>query len=201
MSANDTRDQSVVSLFDRLAAGDCAAAGSFCAEFGPALSRAVTRRLRSLRLQASVDPEDIAQQVLIEVFQNGARRLHLTTRPAVFALLRSMAEHRLTDEARRAYARKRGSRPLHDTDSHRTGTINSREPEPVEELIRQESLRTLHDSMSPDEWALASDWSSGLDWRKLAQIHGGSPDAVRKKLRRLFERTRVRLKVIFPPPR
>jgi RNA polymerase sigma-70 factor (ECF subfamily) len=182
-----SEDATFPDLMRRVRAGDAAAAAELVRTYEPAIRRAVRVRLEDTRLQRLCDSMDICQSVLASFFLRAAAgQYDLKTPEELFKLLVSMARNKLTDEARRQAAERRGGgrapAALEGVDqADPRGT-------PSEQLMGRELLEEFRKRLSEEERQLAEQRALGREWAELAAERGTSPGALRKRLERAVDR-------------
>src|SRR5262249_36055952 len=87
----------------RLRAHDQTAADQLVEVYGPVILRVVGRRLAQLGLSRDLDPEDIAQGILVKLFAELTKRFELDSFEDVMKLLTTMTRHEITDAYRHAH--------------------------------------------------------------------------------------------------
>jgi RNA polymerase sigma factor (sigma-70 family) len=174
-------------LIDRLRARDEGAAVEIVRRYEPILCRSIQARLKRLRLRRLLDAADVCQTVLARFFLRASwGRFELDTPEQLNQLLFVMARHELANVARQHRAARRDHRRI---ERRSTGA-----DEPVEAVCpsqlaaQRELLHEVRRRLSPDERELLSLREQGLEWTAIAARRGGSPEALRKQLRRAIER-------------
>lgn len=175
-------------LIDRVRARDEEAAAEIVRHYEPILCRSIQVRLRRLRLRRLLDAADVCQTVLARFFVRASwGRFELDTPEQLDQLLFVMARHELTNLARKHRAARRDHRRI---EGLRTG---AGEPAaaavcPSQLAARRELIREARRRLSPEERELLSLREQGWEWNAIAAHRGGSPEALRKQLRRAIER-------------
>ena len=180
-------------LMRRVRAGDQQAITMLVDRYGDAVRRVARVRLRSRRLRRVLDSSDIGQSVLFSFVRragNGEWQDNLNSPEELLKLLATMARYKVIDQERKAYAARRGggdlAQPLGDYDLPFT-----RDKSPSEQVADQELIDLAEETLSEEERQLLDlHYGDGLEWKEIAERVGGSPEALRMKLRRAFGRLR-----------
>jgi RNA polymerase sigma factor (sigma-70 family) len=180
-------------LMRRVRAGDQQAITMLVDRYGDAVRRVARVRLRSRRLRRVLDSSDIGQSVLFSFVRragNGEWQDNLNSPEELLKLLATMARYKVIDQERKAHAARRGggdlAQPLDDYDLPFT-----RSKSPSEQVADQELIALAKENLSADERRLLElHFGDGLEWKEIAERVGGSPEALRMKLRRAFGRLR-----------
>ena len=175
-------------LIDRVRARDEGAAAKIVRHYEPILCRSIQARLRRLRLGRLLDAADVCQMVLARFFVRASwGRFELDTPEQLAQLLFVMARHELANLARKHRAARR--------DHRRIEGLHGGADEPAADAIspsqlaaRRELLHEARRRLSPDEQELLSLREQGWEWTAIAARRGGSPEALRKQLRRAIKR-------------
>jgi RNA polymerase sigma-70 factor (ECF subfamily) len=180
------------SLIRRVRAGDCAAAEELVRLYGPTIRRVARIRLADTRLQRLFDSLDICQSVFGSFFVRVALgQFDVDTPQQLLNLLVAMSRKKVADHARNAGAARRDYRRT------REGQIGechaAPEAGPVEQVAARELLEEFHRRLSPEERSIADRRAAGLGWAQVAVECGGTPDALRKQLRRALDRVALEL--------
>jgi RNA polymerase sigma factor (sigma-70 family) len=175
-------------LLRRVRAGDETAATELVRRYEPAIRRAVRIRLSDSRLARAFDSMDVCQSVMASFFVRAALgQYELNAPEQLLQLLTTMARHKLADQVDRERAECRDTRRVEE------GSAESREilgaaSSPSRQVAAKELLREVQNRLSPEERQLVDLRQQGLDWAAIAERHGGSPDALRKRLARATQR-------------
>ena len=175
-------------LIDRVRARDERAAAEIVRHYEPILCRSIQARLRRLRLRRLLDAADVCQAVLARFFVRASwGRFELDTPEQLDQLLFVMARHELTNLARKHRAARRDHRRI---EGLRTGADEPAAAAvcPSQLAAQRELLHEAWRRLSPDERDLLSLREQGWEWTAIAACRGGSPEALRKQLRRAIER-------------
>jgi RNA polymerase sigma-70 factor (ECF subfamily) len=182
-----SEDATFSDLMRRVRAGDAAAATELVRTYEAAIRRAVRVRLEDTRLQRLCDSMDICQSVLASFFLRAAAGQYDVEKPEdLFKLLISLARNKLTDQARRQKALRRGGgrvdEGLDGVDRAAPGDS------PSEQVIGQELLEEFRKRLTNEERYLAEQRALGREWADLAAEQGDSAGALRKRLERAINR-------------
>jgi RNA polymerase sigma factor (sigma-70 family) len=176
-------------LICKVRGGDQAAATELVRRYEPAIRRAVRFRLGSARLGALLDSMDICQSVLASFFVRAAAGQYDLNRPEqMLKLLVVMARNKLTSQARRARAARRGSPQGQAGGGADPALVPDARADPSRLVTAQELLQETYRRLSPDEQELVNLRNQGRDWAAIAAQLGSSAVVLRKKLSRALDR-------------
>jgi RNA polymerase sigma factor (sigma-70 family) len=175
--------------------GDQEAAARLVKQFEPKIHTAIRRLLMFNHLRREFDAQDISQIVLATFF---ARKLAMTCNlknsDALARLLVRMAKNKIRDEVRKMRAGRRDHRRLEPGQAEYVlEALAQRNANPSKIVAIRELVREVLERLSDDERMLAEKRSQGVNWVAIANEHGESPEALRKKLARAVERVRYQL--------
>ncbi|MCA9174987.1 MAG: sigma-70 family RNA polymerase sigma factor [Planctomycetales bacterium] len=174
-------------LINRLQNGDPAAAAELVAAFEPEIRRYIRVRMCSPQMRRLVESVDISQSVFAKFFVDVQREGNCPETPEQLRrLLITMARNKICDHVRRNKAAKRDIRRV-DTGNAALETASYEDPTPSEYLGTREILDAVRAELSDDELALVNARLSGQGWSEIAAELGISPDAARKRHRRIIE--------------
>jgi RNA polymerase sigma-70 factor (ECF subfamily) len=175
-------------LIRRVRAGDESAAAELVRRYEPAIRRAVRIRLADTRLARAFDSMDVCQSVLASFFVRAALgQYELDAPEQLLKLLATMARHKLADQVDRERAECRDNRRVEEGGAE-TREVVSAAGSPSRQVAARELLEEVRRRLSPEERRLLELRDQGLDWAAIAARHGGSPEALRKRLARATER-------------
>ena len=187
--------ETLPALLDRIRAGDQAAATELVRRYEPALRRSVRLRLRDPRLRRVLDSLDICQAVLFRFFVRVAGgRYALETPEQVLKLLATLARNQVVNEALRQRAAKRDCRRTAPAGPERW-EAPARGSSPSQHVAAAELLEKARHVLAPDEWRVVQLRQDGRAWADIAELLGGSAEALRKQLARAMARVRRALGV------
>jgi RNA polymerase sigma-70 factor (ECF subfamily) len=184
-------DDSFQDLIRRVRAGDEQAAAELVRQYEPEIRREVRLRLTDPSLRRVIDSVDICQSVLGNFFARAALgQFDLGEPRQLIGLLVKMARNRLTDWARRQTAERRHQCRELSLDST---ALDGKEPctvdpSPSQVVAGKELLEQVRERMSDEERQIAERRVAGSDWAEIAKEFGGTPDGLRKRLARAFDR-------------
>jgi RNA polymerase sigma-70 factor (ECF subfamily) len=184
-------DESFRDLMTRVRAGDEQAATELVRQYEPEIRREIRLRLTDPALRRVVDSVDICQSVLGNFFARAALgQFDLNEPRQLLGLLVTMARNRLTDWARRQHAarRDRGREVSLDENVKHGQEPWAAEPSPSQLVAGKELLEQVRGRMTEAERHIAERRAAGLDWAQIAAEMGETPDALRKRLTRAFDR-------------
>lgn len=174
-------------LLRRVRAGDKFAAEELVRRYEPAIRRAVRIRLLNNQMRRVLDSMDICQSVLASFFrQVRANRFELESPAQLVKLLAKMADHKLIDQVRRQTAQRRGGRAAKRVEV--LDDIVGDTPSPSQQAQIRERIQAVRRRLSPLELRLWELQQEGKEWKEIAAIVGGTPEALRKRLERALTR-------------
>jgi RNA polymerase sigma factor (sigma-70 family) len=191
-----TGDESFRDLIRRVRAGDEQAATELVRQYEPEIRREVRLRLTDPGLRRVIDSVDICQSVLGNFFARAALgQFDLGEPRQLLGLLIKMARNRLTDWARRQKAERRDQcRELSiDANTLRGQEPCAADPTPSQVVAGKELLEQVRVRMSDEERSIAERRVAGSDWAEIAAELGGTPEGLRKRLARAFDRVATEL--------
>lgn len=175
-------------LIARVRAGDSEAAAELVRRYEPVLRRTVRVRLRDSRLRRVLDSLDICQSVLGSFFVRAANgQYEVDTPEQIEKLLARMARNKLADQVDRQRAGCRDLRRVED------GGLEGRDfvgglPTPSREAAARDAMNKVRTVLTVEELQLLQLRDAGHEWSEIAEMLGGTPEALRKKLTRALER-------------
>jgi RNA polymerase sigma factor (sigma-70 family) len=174
--------------------GNPEAVAELVVRFEPKIHDAIRKPLVYFSLSREFDPHDISQVVLAKFFlMKLASRCQLDDPDQLARLLVRMARNKVRDVLRKARARRRGRALEHADADEVVNQATNGEATPGAIVASREMLQEIHLRLSDDERALAKQRLLGLNWLAIAAHDGRSPEALRKKLSRAFERVKKEL--------
>ena len=180
--------QTFQDLLGRVRAGDAQAADELVRQYEASIRRIVRIRLQGSRLRRILDSMDICQSVMLSFFTRAAQgQYRLDTPEQLLKLLAAMARHKVADQAEREQAQCRDYRravSLAGNTADRAATGS----DPASLVAAQEAVAEARRRLTPEERRLLEMRDQGLEWGAIAQVVGGKPDALRKRLDRAVER-------------
>jgi RNA polymerase sigma-70 factor (ECF subfamily) len=189
-------DDSFKDLMRRVRAGDQQAAAELVRQYEPEIRREVRVRLTDPGLRRVLDSVDICQSVLGNFFARAALgQFDLKEPRQLLALLLTMARNRLTDWARRQRAERRNqNREVSlEEDIKRGQEPCAADPSPSQLVAGKELLEQVRIRMTDYERRIADERAAGADWAQIAAQLGDTPEALRKRLTRAFDRVAAEL--------
>ena len=188
-----TEKESFADLIRLVRSGDEQAARRLVEDFEPEIRRAVRVRLTEPELRRIIDSADICQSVLGSFFvRAGLGQYDLQGPQDLLRLFISMARNKLADVARRETAQRRDrrrQRPLDDLDRE----IPDPGLSPSARLASKETLDALRERLSDEERRIAAWRAAGRQWADIAGEIGGTPEGLRKRLKRAIDRVAAEL--------
>jgi RNA polymerase sigma-70 factor (ECF subfamily) len=180
-------------LIRRVRAGDEQAAAELVRRYEPAIRRVVRIRLRDPRLRRLLDTMDICQSVLLNFFVRAAAgQFELESPEQLLKLLATMARHSLTNQALKQQAACRDHRRLEAAGTEGREPVSSA-PSPSRYVSARELLEEAHRRLPARERQLQDLREQGREWAEIADLVGGSPEALRKQLARAVDRVAAEL--------
>jgi RNA polymerase sigma-70 factor (ECF subfamily) len=181
-------------LLARVRAGDQRAATDLVHQLEPELRRAVRVRLGDPRLRRVVDSVDICQSVLANFFVRvRLGEFDLAQPEQLLRLLLVMARNKLQDRARRQQAQKRDQRRIEGQADGDLDALVGNAPEPGCIVASRDLLEAVRRLLTDEERLLADHRAEGMEWPAIAELVGGQPDTLRKKLNRALDRVTAHL--------
>jgi RNA polymerase sigma factor (sigma-70 family) len=177
--------------------GNQEAAARLVKQFEPKIHSAIRRLLLSHHLRREFDAHDISQIVLATFFvRNMALRFTLKNPDQLARLLVRMAKNKVRDEVRKLRAGRRDHRRIEPGHSEYVlDALMQRNSNPSKIVAIRELVSEVWLRLDDDERVLAEKRSQGVNWLAIANEHGESPEALRKKLARAVERVRFQLDI------
>ncbi len=171
-------------LMHRVRAGDQAAAQELLQRYESKVRRIVRIKLDS-RLQRHFDSMDICQSVMASFFVRAALgQYELQTPEQVMKLLATMARNKLVNAVNRQKRGRRDFQRVESADVDRPDKAAS----PSMQVANRELLAETRRRLTADERRLLELRDEGKEWTDIADLVGGTPEALRKKLARAIER-------------
>jgi RNA polymerase sigma factor (sigma-70 family) len=167
-------------FLDAIRRGDERAATELVQRFEPRLRRLIGFRLDQYRLRRILDSADICQSILARFFARAADgQFDLDDEEQLGKLLRTMAENKVRDNARRQRhcvgAIPEGLEPV---------ALDPSPSEQLEEKEAQESVEEVRARLSERVRWLLDQRAEGRSWGELGLEVGSSPDALRMSVQR-----------------
>jgi RNA polymerase sigma-70 factor (ECF subfamily) len=182
-------DDSFVALLGRVRAKDGQAAADLIRLYEPAVRRVIRIQMRDPRLRRTLDSMDICQSIFGSFFVRVALgQFELNTPDDLRKLLAVMARNKVVTQARRPHVHRQQERQLDNGDSGVVGTPASPEPGPSRQAEARDLLEQVRGRLTEEERWLADQRAAGRPWAEIAAAHGGSAEALRKKLERALDR-------------
>jgi RNA polymerase sigma-70 factor (ECF subfamily) len=174
-------------LISRVRAGDPQAAEQLFRQFEPHVRRAIRIRLVDQRLRRVIDSSDICQSVFGSFFVRVALgQYDLNDPQQAIRLLVDMGRKKLIAQERKERALRRDFRRAESAEAAETAP--AREDTPSRQVALRELVDEVRKRLSDEERQLAEDRALGRGWDQIAADHGGSAEALRKKLTRAVNR-------------
>jgi RNA polymerase sigma-70 factor (ECF subfamily) len=178
-------DSAFQELMRRVRDGDEDAARELVRRYESKIRRVVRFNLDS-RLQRHFDSMDVCQSVLASFFvRAGLGQYELHTSGQVLNLLAVMARNKLTNQVKHQRRARRDHRRVTADDGVQAADDA---PSPSEQVANGELLAEARRRLSDEERSLLELREQGKEWAEIAAAHGGSAEALRKKLGRAIER-------------
>lgn len=180
-------EQGFVALLQRARAGDQDAAAALVKLCDERLQGAARSCLRNPRLRRQFDSADLCQAVLGDFFTQIAEgQFHLDSAEELYSLLSRMARNKMLKQRSRCYAAKRDIRRNVDS-SVEDLELSASQETPADSLTESETLRQIHDRLSPRERYVIDQRLIGRSWADLAHELGGSSDRLRMSVSRALK--------------
>jgi RNA polymerase sigma-70 factor (ECF subfamily) len=179
-------------LIERVRCGDQDAAAVLVEQFEPEIRREIRLRLTDAKLRRTVDSADISQSVLGVFFVRAALgQFELNKPEQLFGLLVRIARNKIVDRHRR-------QQKLNAVRQSRTAVAVNNHNEPIDPGASPSAIASGRDLMeqvqlrlTDDERELSRLRGQGKNWREIAELMGGEPEALRKRLARACDRVIV----------
>jgi RNA polymerase sigma-70 factor (ECF subfamily) len=175
-------------LIQRVRTGDQDAAAELVRRYEPAIRRVVRVHLRDPRLRRVLDSTDVCQSVLATFFvRANLGQYELDTPEHLLKLLATIARNKLTNAVNKHQADRRDYR-REEAMGAREALVRAPYSDPGQQVAARELLEQVRERLSEDERVLAEQRGRGESWAEIAAAHGGSAEALRKKLSRALDR-------------
>jgi DNA-directed RNA polymerase specialized sigma24 family protein len=169
-------------LLRRVRDGDQAAAAELVELYEPEVRRAVRMRLTEPSLRRKVDSVDISQSVLGKFFvRYVAGHYDITESHQLLRLLIVMVRNKVADHARKADRVQPAANGFLDR-------AEGRGPSPSVSVAHEELFEAIQGQLTEEERRIGQMRSAGCAWAEIAAEVGSTPDAMRKKLGKAFDR-------------
>jgi RNA polymerase sigma-70 factor (ECF subfamily) len=176
-------------LIQRVRGGDPEAAAELVRLYEPEIRRFGRMRLTDAHLRRTVDLSDILQSVLLNFFVRAANgQFELEKPEQLINLLKTMAQNKLVDRARRESVRK-----TQDVDANVLASQAGPDGTPSSIVAQEELLQEACRRMTPEELQLAERRARGWTWQEIAAEIGRTAEAARKIWERAKKRVRREL--------
>jgi len=178
-------------LMRRVRAGDQDAAAELVRRYEPAIRREVRVRLTDRRMRRVLDSADICQSVLGNFFARAALgQFDLQEPRQLLRLLVTMARNKVIYWARKTYAPNRDKRREQSIEWAVQTGMEPQSPDvsPSENVAGAELLEEFRSRLSAEERQIAEQRAAGREWAAIAAERGSSPEALRKRMERAFDR-------------
>lgn len=192
------------SLIQRVRQREELAATELVEHFRPQVLRAVQHRLIRLGLRNQVDAEDVCQTIFANLFTRlTAGELTFQTPDDLAKLLQRSARNQVYDELRKILAASRGGGATLVGSSSESeddfARIAANESTPSKIVANAELIDEIFRRLTHEERLIFDQRNNKRDWAEIAQALGSTPEALRKKLARAYDRIRRELGIELPP--
>jgi RNA polymerase sigma-70 factor (ECF subfamily) len=175
-------------LIRRVRAGEEEAAAELVRRYEPAIRRVVRVHLRDPRLRRVLDSTDVCQSVLASFFvRANLGQYELDSPEHLLRLLATIARNKVTNQAHKQQADRRDYRRVQAIGA-REALVPASSSDPAQQVAARDLLEQVRQRLSDDERQLAEQRGRGESWAEIAATHGGTPEALRKKLTRGLDR-------------
>jgi RNA polymerase sigma-70 factor (ECF subfamily) len=172
-------------LIQRVRDGEEQAATELVRACEPHIHRAIRYPLRYYGLDRVLECTDISQSVLAAFFRRRlVFRFPLQHPSQLVRLLVRMARQAVVDEVRKHQATCRDRRRLEPHHSELLEEIPQRDATPSKIAAANELLREMYRRLPDEERTLAQLRANGMEWTEIAELQGGNPELLRKRLAR-----------------
>lgn len=176
-------------LMDQVLAGSEEAAGILVRSYGPAVLRAVRRRLNG-RLRSKFDSDDFVQDVWASFFASPPRDRRFVTPQDLAAFLIRVARNKVIDTVRQRLQSQRYNvrreRSLQAEEASLRQRLISPQASPSTVAMSAEEWEALLRRQPPVYRAILLRYREGYSAPQIAAIHGVSERTVRRVLTRLL---------------
>jgi RNA polymerase sigma-70 factor (ECF subfamily) len=181
-------EQPFAEFMRRVRAGDDEAAVELVRRYEPALRLEIRIRLKDRKLRRRLEADDLCQSVLKSFFVRAASGQYELDSPSkLLALLRTMARHKLSKQARKHQTLRRDLRRDVSLDAAAPAAVDAA-PSPSRVAIGREILDAFLGRLTAEERRLADLRSQGCEWAEIVLEIGGTPQGRRKQLARAVDR-------------
>jgi RNA polymerase sigma-70 factor (ECF subfamily) len=184
-------DQDTPSFDDmiaRLRRGDPEAARDLIEKYGDTVRRFIRVRMTDPAIRRQMDSIDVCQSVMADFFVRTATGAYEFESPdQLVGLLATMARNRVINHGKRQRAIRRDVKRLEGADVGGFQPVAPGES-PSQIVAGRDLLTAFRSRLTAEERELADRRSSGEEWADIARALGGTPDALRVKLKRACER-------------
>jgi RNA polymerase sigma factor (sigma-70 family) len=184
-------------LISRVRRGDEEAATQLVEELAQVIERHLRAKLRlqDARLRQAIDAADLCQSVMLNLFFRLSIGDYDLTKPEHLRNLAfGIARHKLLDSIDKFTSQKRDVKreTLQNTklDSPEIGESGLG---PLTYLANRELIQRAHQLLTTDERRIVDLRRDGLNWDRIAEQLGGTPDACRKRYSRAVDRVAAEL--------
>lgn len=177
------------SLLRRVRAGDAQAAVELVRAYEPSLRRQIRIQLTDPRLRRLMDSLDVCQSVLGNFFFRVlSGEFDLESPSQLAGLLATMARNRILNHAREQYARRRDARRVLTNGEGALLKVADKSGNTCQIVADAELIARALAELTAEERQLIEERAMKQSWEDIAQHHGKSSEALRKKLDRAIER-------------
>jgi DNA-directed RNA polymerase specialized sigma24 family protein len=164
-------------FFAALRSGDPQTAESLLDRLEPSLRRIIRARLQDARVRRVADTSDIFQSLLKDfLFQRESQRSPSESSAGMYAYLAAAACHKIQAKLRKE--RRHVGSLADDFEPVSPG------PAVSQRLENRDLIEAVRERLGEDRRLLFELTMQGLAWTEISAIVGGSPDALRMRLRR-----------------
>jgi DNA-directed RNA polymerase specialized sigma24 family protein len=164
-------------FFAALRSGDPPTAEALLSRLDPSLRRIIRARLHDARVRRVADTSDIFQSLLKDfLFRRESQRPPSESMAGIYAYLSAAACHKIQAKLRKE--RRHVGSLAADFEPVSPG------PAVSERFENQDFIEAVRERLGEDNCLLFDLATQGLAWTEISAIVGGSPDALRMRLRR-----------------
>lgn len=176
-------------LLGRARVRDQKACAKIVHHFTPAMHRQIRTQLAGLGVSHALDTEDVCQTVLANLFVRlAAGQFQLDEPDQLSKLLNRLVRNQVIDDMRHLRAARRGASRQQVSGDDVFDRIAADQPTPSRIVGGHDLLAEMYRRLTAEERSLADLRRAGREWDEIGREVGASPDSLRKKLARAYDR-------------
>lgn len=186
--AEMTDSEHFQTMIRQVRTGDADAAASLVKQYESELRIIARVKLNDPRMRRVFDSMDICQSILANFFvRASAGQFEIDTPEQLIKLLATMVRNKVTDHARRQNADQRDMGRTADIQIDELPLMAADET-PSQIVSARELAHEARERFATDERQIVERRTNGQSWDEIALDLGGSPEALRKKMKRAVDR-------------